>query len=151
MIKLGFLLPAGIVIFIFMMKLFVNEKFSFETFKRLFVEASTDITSLGVSFMVSYIIAIANKIALIEELEKTNEQMQIMLSQYWDLFGLGLFMLFLYIIALALVVFISKLCISKYTEKEKNIYIIVGSIIGYMIAVPAMAYAIVLIKSIGGI
>lgn len=146
--KVGYWLPIVVVALICILKLVVNEKFSFETFKRLLVESSIDVFSLGISFMVSYIMAIANKIVLLENTQKNNEKI---LVEYWNCFGNGLLTLFIYILILVLVIFIAKFFISKYTETEELKYIITGFIVGYMFAIPTMAYAIGLIKSIGGI
>ncbi len=149
--KLGYLLPVGMIIFVFLLKLLLNEKLSFETFKRLLVETSIDVISLGISLMISYIIAIANKIVLIEKMEEKNKPIEDNLVKYWNCFGNGLLILFGYIVVLAIVVFISKFFISKYIEKDQMRYIVIGIILGYMFAIPAMSYAISLIKNIGGI
>ncbi len=146
--KVGYWLPIVVVVLICILKLVVNEKFSFETFKRLLVESSIDVSSLGISFMVSYIMAIANKIVLLENTQENNEKI---LVEYWNCFGNGFLILFIYILILVVVVFIAKFFVSKYTETEELKHIITGSIVGYMFAIPTMAYAIGLIKSIGGI
>lgn len=148
--KLSYILPFGLIILIFVLKLLINEKFSLEKLKRLAVETSVDVSSLGISFMISYIVALANKILVLEKAQQKNEQIQNNLTMYWNQFAEGIIILFFCIFLLVLVVFVSKQFISKYIEKDKLRYILGGVIIGYVLSLPTIVCAISLIKSIGG-
>lgn len=148
--KLSYILPFGLIILIFVLKLLINEKFSLEKLKRLAVETSVDVSSLGISFMISYIVALANKILVLEKAQQKNEQIQNNLTMYWNQFAEGIIILFFCIFLLVLVVFVSKQFISKYIEKDKLRYILGGVIIGYVLSLPTIVCAICLIKSIGG-
>lgn len=148
--KLSYILPFGLIVLIFVLKLLINEKFSLEKLKRLAVETSVDVSSLGISFMISYIVALANKILVLEKAQQKNEQIQNNLTMYWNQFAEGIIILFFCILLLVLVVFVSKQFISKYIEKDKLRYILGGVIIGYVLSLPTIVCAISLIKSIGG-
>ena len=126
--KLGIYLPIGIVVLIFFLKLFVNESFSFETFKRVFVGTPIDITSLGISFMISYIITTANKILHLETISNIDQPQLEILKLNWNNFAKGLIILFFYVIILVIIVFILKHFISKYSEIEKMRYMVFDEI-----------------------
>lgn len=148
--KLDYILPFGLFILIFILKLLINEKFSLEKLKRLAVETSVDVSSLGISFMISYIVALANRILVLEKSQQKNEQIRNSLTMYWNQFAKGIIILFFCILLLVLVVFVSKQSISKYIEKDKLRYIFGGIVFGYFLSLPTIICAISLIKSIGG-
>lgn len=149
--KLSYVLPFGLIILIFILKLLINEKFSLENLKRLAVETSVDVSSLGVSLMISYIVSLANKILVLEKTQSKIEQTQSDLTLYWGYFAESIIILFFCVLLLVLVVFTSKQFILKYIEKEKNGYIVGGMISGYVLSLPIIVFAIILIKNLGGI
>lgn len=148
--KLSYILPFGLIILVFVLKLLINENFALEKLKRLAVETPIDVSSLGISFMISYIVALANKILVLEKTQQKNEQIQKALTMYWEQFAEGIIILFFCILLLVLVIFVSKQFISKYIEKDKIGYILGGMIVGYVLSLPTIVCAISLIKSIGG-
>ena len=149
--KISYILPFGMIILIFILKLLINEKFTLEQLKRLVVETSVDVSSLGISFMISYIVSLSNKILVLEKIMPRNEQIQNDLKVYWNWFGEGIIILFFCVLLLVLVVFASKQFILKYTETEKMRYIVWGVTSGYFLSLPIIVCAIVLTKNLGGV
>ena len=146
----GYVLPILVIFMIFILKLVVNESFSLENFKRVFVETAIDIMALGISFLVSYLITVSNKISRINEVVITRFS-KIEYDNCWNDFGRGIITLFIYIIILIVVVCISKYSVSKYEEEEKMRFIVIGGICGYILAIPCLAYVIILLKNLGGV
>lgn len=110
-------MPVYLII-IFVIKLTIDENISFENFKRLIVETSIDVISLATSFVISYLIASANKLAVTEP-----ENIS------WEAFSKGIIILTGYILALIITVFVSKIFKRKYSGTEKIRYLLLTHII----------------------
>lgn len=130
--------PGIILVIIFVLKLTVDENFSFENLKKLFLEATVDIISLAISFVVSFLIASASKISSAGS-DASQEN-----------FVIGIIALIVYIFALIIVVFISKFSVRKYLETEKRRYFVLGIFLGYSISIAFLYYSIDLLRQIGG-
>ena len=128
--------PIIVLIIIAVLKISVDDTVKLERIKRIIVEASVDIMSLAISFVISFIIAIANQSAA---------------ENISDKLATGFICFVLYILFLILTVLFSKFFIRKYSEAEKAIYLILGVVIGYLIAVPCLHHSIVLLQSLGGV
>lgn len=132
--------PGIILIIIFILKLTVDETFSIEHLKRLFVETTIDIISLAISFSVSFLIAVAT--AVNEADDK---------SSLWEMFGVGFLAFIVFILILVVIVFISKICVRKYSEKEEIKYIWIGILVGYPISFVCLIISINLLRGLGGV
>lgn len=129
--------PGIILIIIFFLKLTVDEKFSIENLKRLFIETTVDLMSLAISFTVSFLIASAANIAKnsLEESALNN-------------FNAGLINFIVNILLLVVVVFFSKFAIRKYSETEKVRYYLLGLVVGYPISVFCLVISISLLRTL---
>ena len=134
-----YICPSIILVIIFVLKLTVDENTSLENFKRLIVETSIDVMSLATSFVISYLIASANKLT-VPEPENIS----------WEAFSKGIIILVGYILALILTVFVSKIFTRKYSGTEKIRYLLLGVVIGYTISIACLYYSILLLRSLGG-
>lgn len=131
--------PSIILIIIFILKLTVDETFSIEHLKRLFVETTIDIMSLAISFTVSFLIAVATAVNGADDK-----------SLLWEMFGVGFLAFIGFILILVVIVFISKLCVRKYSEKEEIKYIWIGILVGYPISFVCLIISINLLRGLGG-
>ena len=132
--------PSIILIFIFLLKLTVDESFSIEHLKRLLIETAVDIMSLAISFTVSFLIASTAEISKSENGTIT-----------WENFYTGLLSFMIYLVFLVLIVFFSKFSIRKYSETEKVRYLILGLAVGYPISVVCLVISINFLRTLGGV
>lgn len=142
--RLSYFLPILMLVFLFLFKFLIPHNRSFESLKRLIVDFSVDITSLSISFVISYMILIASKIKQAEiNYERNNK-----LNYYWEYFGGSIACISVYLLFLLFVVYLSNFFISKYDQKNKIRYIIFGFIICEGIAVCLLTISIYLLKKI---
>lgn len=135
-----YICPAIILLIVFLLKLSVDDKVSFEKLKRLIVETSVDVMALATSFIISFIIASVN-------IEQTFDAESIV----WKSLSKGIIVLVCYILGLVTTVLLSKFTIRRYSETEKTRYIILGIIVGYIVSIFCLCYSITLLRNLGGV
>lgn len=135
-----YICPAIILLIVFLLKLSVDDKVSFEKLKRLIVETSVDVMALATSFIISFIIASVN-------IEQTFDTESIV----WKSLSKGIIVLVCYILGLVTTVLLSKFTIRRYSETEKTRYIILGIIVGYIVSIFCLCYSITLLRNLGGV
>ena len=126
-----YICPTVLLVLIFVLKLLIDEEFSFERMKRLIVETTVDIMSLAVSFMASYLIG--------------------SVSQGADVALEGVAFFIIYMVLLIIIVACSKIFIRKYNNTEKLRYWCAGIIIGYPISIGSLCYSIILLRNLWGL
>ena len=125
-----YICPAVLILITFILKLFIDEEFSFEHLKRLIVETAVDIMSLATSFVISFLIGCVAKNA--ENASK------------------GIILLIVCFLFLIIVVVCSKFSIRKYSETEKKRYLLVGIAVGYTISLFFLCNSIILLRDFWG-
>lgn len=134
-----YICPTIILVITFLLKFTVDERVSWKNFKRLFVETSVDVMSLAISFVISFLIASAARVASADPS-----------SGMWEEFSKGIIVLIVYILALIITVLCSKYSIRKYSETEKLRFWFLGIIVGYAISLFSLSYSIALLRGLGG-
>lgn len=134
-----YICPTIVLIIIFLLKLTVDERTSFENFKRLSIETTVDVMSLATSFVISYVIVSAARVNAAEVGSR-------MLGDFYG----GIIVLVIFILCLIITVLCSKYSIRKYVETEQLRFILIGIAIGYTISIFCLIYSIILLRNLGG-
>lgn len=129
-----------VIVIIFILKLVVDEPFSCEKLKRLSVDISVDIMSVSISFVISFIITTYNKLL------NKNIYFKDDIALFWNKLNSAFIFLFISILFLIIVTFISKYYQRKYSETENLFYIIIGIVLGQFISITCIYCSIGLLK-----
>ena len=131
-----YICPIIVLAIIVVLKISIDNKVKIEKVKRIILEEPIDIMSLAISFVISYLISLVNR----------NDGKDIS-----DQLTKGFICFSLYILFLVITVLVSKFFIRQYSRDEKIGYLLLGTIIGYSIAVSCTYYSISLLQSLGGV